>query len=177
MEEQAEREARLAAEAEGSAKREAEAREAARLEALGWEEKFQALQREREQEAQRAREEMERAVEEAREFERSKALALRAAEARGLTGCCSADEHPLEGANVSYEDVDDREGRQWWQCVFCSPDVSFGDDDRLSSPGDDDDVEASVSSMKPEMWIKSSGNSASTRSMSRPAKGDVCTVS
>lgn len=33
-------------------------------------------------------------------------------------------EHPLEGADVSYEDVDDREGRQWWQCVFCSPDVS-----------------------------------------------------
>lgn len=56
--------------------------------------------------------------------------------------------------------------------------VSFGDDDRSSSRSEDDDeVAAAVSNMRPEMWIKSSGNSKSTTSMSRPGKGDVCTVS
>lgn len=44
-----------------------------------------------------------------------------------------------------------------------------------SFQGDDD--EAAVSGMKPELWIKASGNAASTRSMDRPGKGDVCTIS
>lgn len=42
-------------------------------------------------------------------------------------GCgprCLQERHPLAGATVSFEDVDHREGRNWWQCVFCSPNVS-----------------------------------------------------
>lgn len=42
---------------------------------------------------------------------------------------------PLEGASISYEDVDGREGKQWWQCVFCSPDVSSQPSCRCESHG------------------------------------------
>eukprot|EP00752_Nemacystus_decipiens_P009895 g8828.t1 len=84
-EEQAKREAGLVEEARTAAKREAEAKEAADRDAKSWEEKFQALQREREEEARRAKEELARAIEDAREFERDRDLARRAAEAR--RGC------------------------------------------------------------------------------------------
>lgn len=38
----------------------------------------------------------------------------------------SQEEHPLDGANVSFESIDTREGKPWWQCMVCVPDVSFG---------------------------------------------------
>lgn len=129
---------------------------------------------------------------------------------------------------MSYEDVDSREGKEWWQCIFCVPDVrrlflfspmvlmawshflqvctgvemqppkvgtlhtyvvlcllclqelsatrAEGRDASSRSVYDNDD-EAAVSGLKPEMWIKSAGSSASTRSMERPGKGDVCSIS
>ena len=32
------------------------------------------------------------------------------------------ERHPLEGADVSYEDINSREGKSWWQCLSCNPD-------------------------------------------------------
>lgn len=91
-EEQAEREARLVEEAKRAAEREVEMKEAADRDTKTWEEKFQALQREREEEAQKAKEELARAVEEAKEFEKAEYLALRAAEARRGCGAGGGDD-------------------------------------------------------------------------------------
>lgn len=49
--------------------------------------------------------------------------------------------------------------------------------DASSRSDHDNEDDASVSGLKPEMWIKSSGATASTRSIDRPGKGDVCSIS
>ncbi|CAM9687486.1 unnamed protein product [Pylaiella littoralis] len=174
-EEQAEREARLAEEVERSLKREMQAREAADREARVWEKKFDALQRDMAEEVDRtkkaARQELERAVEEARAFEKAKVLALRET---------PEERHPLDGAQVSFDDVDGREGKKWWQCVICVPNESPDEGANSENAGEDDDDnedDASVGRMKPGHWTRSPGFSASTTSMERPGKGDACTIS
>lgn len=41
----------------------------------------------------------------------------------------------------------------------------------------DNEDDAAVSGLKPEMWMESAGAKASTRSIDRPGKGDVCSIS
>ncbi|CAM9435676.1 unnamed protein product, partial [Scytosiphon promiscuus] len=90
--------------------------------------------------------------------------------------CLLQERHPLEGATVSFEDVDEREGRSWWQCVLCVPNVS-GSSDRQEDDGGLDDYDAMAAHIKPELWSKSSSRiSVSSGSMERPRKGDVCSI-
>lgn len=62
-------------------------------------------------------------------------------------------------------------------CLLCLQEAETDGRGASSRSVYDDEDDAAVSSLKPEMWIKSAGASASTRSMDRPGKADVCSIS
>lgn len=61
-------------------------------------------------------------------------------------------------------------------CLLCLQEVVDGRGASSRSVYDNED-DAAVSGLKPEMWIKSASASASTRSIDRPGKADVCSIS
>ncbi|CAM9440096.1 unnamed protein product [Ascophyllum nodosum] len=117
--------------------------------------------------------EIRKEAQEARESQERKTASLGVDEER----------HHFVESDVSYETVD--RGGPWWKCIACAAPPEFNEGDGRSHSSEvkrfDDgeengeDYAAAVESIKPEMWIKSSGMTASTRSL-RPDSSDVCSI-